>query len=533
MIYVEFRKGEVGLDKIVDAETAIATIKDGDVLTVDGITFGCPEELCKAVEEGFLRKGKPRGITLFGPGGTGNTRGSGFDHFAHDGLLKRYVGSYLNLTRNLDKLIREEKAEGYLVPLGVCCHLLREISAGRPGVFKRVGLKTYIDPRYEGGRLNSISTGNDYVAKIMTIEGKEYLFFKTFNLDVAFIRGTTADEEGNITVEKEAGIMNGLEIAMATKKCGGKVIAQVERVAARRTLKAMDVKIPGILVDAVVIAKPENHMQTWREQYNPAMSGEIRLPRGAAPVVPFDHKKVVARRGVLELVPGAIVNLGAGMSEFVSSVAWEEGIEEDIVFVIEAGMIGGVPGFGLNFNTAINPTCILGQCSVLDFLDGGGHDFTFLGFAQIDRHGNVNVSKVLEKTPGIGGFHNVAPTAKQRVHCGAFTAGKTDIRVEDGKIKIVRDGDILKFVDQVDQISVSGEYALDVGQPVKIITERGVLEWREEGFVLTEIAPGVDIKEHILAKMTFEPIISRSLKKMPAEIFREPLLNLKDKLALM
>ena len=517
------------MKKVVDLEAAIAMIKDGDTIVVDGITFGCPEELCLAVEESFLKKGKPREITLFGPGGTGDTRGRGFDHFAHEGLLKRYIGSYLNLTRKLDQFIREEKAEGYLVPLGVCCHLLREISAGRPGVFKTVGLKTYIDPRYEGGRLNSISTDSDYVAKIMTIEGKDYLFFKTFSIDVALIRGTTADEDGNITVEKEAGIMNGLEMAMAAKKCGGIVIAQVERVTAKGTLKPMEVKIPGILVDLVVIALPQNHMQTWRDQYNPAMSGEIRLPRSAAPAVPFDFKKVVARRAILELTPGAIVNLGAGMSEFVSSVAWEEGIDEDIVFVIEAGMIGGIPGFGLNFNTAINPTCILSQCSILDFLDGGGHDFSFLGFAQVDKHGNVNVSKVLERIPGIGGFHNVAPTAKHRIHCGAFTAGKTNIQVVDGKIKIIQDGDVFKFVEQVDQVSVSGEYALDVGQPVKIITERCVFDWTKEGLLLTEIAPGIDIQKHILAKMAFKPVIARNLKEMPAEILKEPLLNLKKK----
>jgi propionate CoA-transferase len=519
----------IQLSKVVDVETAVGMIKDGDTVVVDGITFGCPEELCCAVEDSYLKKGKPANIVLFGPGGTGNTRGLGFDHFAHEGLMKTYVGSYLNLTRKLDEFIRDEKAEGYLIPLGVSCHLLREISAGRPGIFKKIGLKTYIDPRIEGGRLNSISRGEDYVPEIISLHGEEYLFFKSFKIDVALIRGTTADEDGNITLEKEAGIMNGLEMAMAAKKCGGIVIAQVERIAARGTLKPMNVRIPGILVDFIVIASPKNHMQTWREQYNPAISGEIKLPISNAPLVPFDLKKVVARRAVLELRPGAVVNLGAGMSEFVSSVSWEEGINENITFVIEAGMIGGVPGFGLNFNTAVNATCILSQSSILDYLDGGGHDFSFLGFAQFDKQGNVNVSKVLGRIPGIGGFHNVAPTAKQRFHCGAFTAGKSDIRVEDGRLRIVKDGNVIKFVDRVDQISASGEYALDIGQPTTIITERCVFEWTREGLVLTEIAPGVNIEENILKKMQFKPIISRNLKEMPADIFKKPLLNLKNK----
>lgn len=517
------------MSKVISAESAIGFIKDGDTIAVDGLTYGCPEELCLAVEESFLKTGKPAGLILFGPGGAGNTRGLGFDHFANEGLIAKYVGSYLNLTRKLDKLVREEKTEGYLMPLGAGCHLLREISAGRPGLFRSNGLKTYIDPRYEGGRLNSISNDARYIPKIMDVEGKEYLFFKTFNIDVAFVRGTTADENGNVTFEKEAGYAAGLEMAMATRKCGGKVIVQVERVAARGTLNPKDVRIPGVLIDAIVVAQPKNHKMTWNIHYDPSISGEIHLPKGKAPDVPFDFRKAVARRGVMELAPGMIVNLGAGMSEFIGSIAWEEGIEDQITFSIEAGMIGGVPGFGLNFNTAVNAECILSQPTMLDFLDGGLHSITMLGFAQIDQYGNVNVSKVNQRIPGIGGFHDVALSPKKRFHVGAFTAGKSDIRIENGRLNIVEDGEFLKFVDKVDQISASGEYALEVGQYTGVITDRCVFEWTPEGWVIVEIAPGVSLEENILAKMSFKPMISRNLKEMSADLFMEPLLGLKNR----
>lgn len=515
--------------KLVDLETAIGVVKDGDALIADGITFGAAEDLFVALEEKFLKTGHPRDLTIIAPGGSGDVRGRGFDHFAHEGFIKVFTGSYLNLTRKLGDLILAGKAEGYMLPLGVYCQLLREISAGRPGLITHVGLKTYVDPRYEGGRLNSVSKGDDFVPEVINFKGREYLYYKPFHIDVAFLRGTTADEDGNVTMEKEAGILNALSMAMATKKCGGKVVVQVERVAARNTLKPKDVEIPGILVDYVVIARPENHMQTWRYAYNPALSGELRAPRSELLLIPFDYRKVIGRRGALELEPGMIVNIGAGLSEFVTSVAWEEGIGDKLTFIIEAGMIGGVPGFGLNFNTAVNPACIIDQPSMVDFFDGRGHDITLVGFAQVDKDGNVNVSKLGDKVPGIGGFLNVAPNAKKRVHCGTFTAGKPEIRIENGKLNIIRDGDVIKFIDRVDQISVSGEYALDVGQPVKIITERAVFEWNRAGLVLREIAPGVDLQRHILAKMAFKPIISPDLKEMPAELFIPAPLGLKKK----
>ncbi len=516
------------MSKIFERDKIAAMIPDKANVIGDGISFGCAEELFVTLKESFLQTGHPRELTIIAPGGSGDTRGRGFDHFAEEGFISCYTGSYLNLTRKIGKMILQNKIEGYLLPLGTYCLLLREIAGGRPGLITRVGLKTYVDPRIEGGRLNAISTGSEFTPELITFNDREHLYYKPFHIDVALMRGTTADEDGNITMEKEAGILNALSMAMATRKCGGKVIVEVERIAQRNTLKPLDVKIPGILVDAVVLARKENRMQTWHEVYNPSRSGEIRIPEEGAMHTPLNIQKVIARRALLELRPAALVNVGAGISEFVTSISWEEGVQDQLTFVIEAGMIGGIPGFGLCFNTATNPACIIDQPSMIDLLDGGIHDYSCVGFGEIDKQGNINVSKLKSKISGIGGFLDVAPHAKSRIHCGAFTAGKKEIKVENGKLNIIKDGDIFKFTDHVEHLSVSGEYALDVGQPVKVVTERAVFDWSPDGWVLTEIAPGVDLEKHILAKMAFKPNIHPNLKEMPAEIFQEASLNLRN-----
>ncbi|RJQ25620.1 MAG: acyl CoA:acetate/3-ketoacid CoA transferase [Peptococcaceae bacterium] len=514
------------MSKVIAADQAGKLVRDGDVVIGDGITFGFPEELFIALEEHFLKTGHPRNLTVIAPGGAGNVRGRGFDHLAHEGLLRKYCTSYLTLTRKIDELICGNKIEGYMLPLGVFAQLLREIAAGRPGLITHVGLKTFVDPRLEGGRLNSLSDSTGFIPEVIALSGKEWLFYKSFPVDVALLCGTTADEDGNISFERQAGVVNATAMAMAAKKCGGRVIAQVERLAGRGALKPQAVKVPGILVDAVVLARPENHKQTFNVQYDPARSGELRAPEVAPAPVPLNCGKIVARRAAMELKRGMVVNIGAGTPEFIPSVAWEEGIQRRITFAIEAGMIGGIPGYGLNFNTATNPDAILDHPYMMDFFDGGGCDATFLGLAQIDRRGNVNVSKLKNRVTGLGGFLNVAGTSKMRFHCGLFTAGEQDIGIENGRLQIVRDGEVCKFVNRVEQISVSGSYALDVGQPVTVITERAVFSWTEQGLTLIEIAPGVDLERDIRARMEFLPLVSPELKEMPAEIFLDGLMGL-------
>lgn len=515
------------MSKIMSAEDAIKLVKDGYTVTGTGFSFIAPEELFIALENSFLNTRHPRDLTLLIPGGAGDLRGAGFDHFAHEGFIRKVIAPYFNLTPALGRMVLEEKVECYMLPSGVICQLLRDIGAKRPGLITHVGLKTFVDPRLEGGKLNSISK-EDYV-ELIEIDGKEWLRYKPIHIDIAILKVTTADEFGNATMEKEAGFLVTLPMAIATHNCGGKVIEQVERVTVTGMLNPQHVQVPGSLVDAIVIARPEHHWMTWREQYNPARSGEVRVADIGLPVVPMRLEKVVARRVLYELEAGKVVNLGAGMSEFISSLAWEEKIFDKMILTVEAGMIGGVPGYGLQFNTASNPYAIIDQSFQMDLYDGGGNDISCVGFAQIDKKGNVNVSKLDGRILGVGGFLNVCPKAKKRVHCGAFTAGKSEIKVKDGKLEIIKDGNITKFVDKVEQITLSGECALEEGQPTIIITERCVFDFTKDGFILKEIAPGVDIKEHILEKMEFKPIISDDLKYMSEELFKDGLLNLRDR----
>jgi len=401
--------------KIIAFDDVPRLVNDGDTLIIDGITFGVPEELIIALEKSYLETGHPRDLTVVAPGSAGDARERGINHFAHEGFTKKCITSAFNLSPKLGKMVLEEKIEGYMLPLGVCCHLLRDIAAGRPGLITHIGLGTFIDPRLDGGKLNSKSK-EDFVEAI-TLHGSEWLFYKSFHVDIALIRGTTADEFGNISMEREAGLLSVLPMAQAAKNCGGKVIVQVERTATRGTIHPKSVRVPGILVDAVVVSRPENHQQTWKISYDPSRSGEIRIPGIIFKPALLDYRKVIGRRGVMELQSGWIVNLGAGMGEFIASVVWEEGLDEQLTCTVEAGMIGGVPGAGLNFNTSSNPDAIIDTPSQLDLYDGGNNDATLLGFAQIDKHGNINVSKFQDRIFGVGGILDVATTSKRRIHC--------------------------------------------------------------------------------------------------------------------
>jgi len=512
--------------KKIESDLFPKMVKDGDTVTGTGFSFTTPEELFVALEESFLKTGHPRNLTLLIPGGAGNLRGGGFDHFAHEGFIKKVIAPYFNLTPALAKMVLDEQVECYMLPAGSMAQLLRDIGGGRPGLITQVGINTFVDPRIEGGRMNSIS--KESYTEIIKIDGKEYLRYKPIHIDIAALKVTTADEFGNCTMEKEAGYLTTLPSAIATHNCGGKVVVQVERIALMGSLHPQRVIVPGILVDAVVVAKPENHWMTWREQYNPARSGEMKVADIGLESPSMGPEKVVARRAMRELIPGDVVNLGAGLPEFVSSIAWEEGIFDKIVLTVEAGMIGGIPGYGLQFNTASNPDAIIDQSLQMDLYDGGGNDVSCVGFAQIDKKGNVNVSKLDSRIPGVGGFLNVCPTAKKRVHCGNFTAGKSQIELQDGKLKIISDGKITKFVDQVTQITLSGDYAISRKQPTIIITERAVFKFTEEGLILEEIAPGVDLEKDIIGKMNFKPKISPNLKSMSSELFDDKPLNINE-----
>ena len=506
------------MNKIVSSDEAAGNISDGCSVATGGfVGMGHPEELSIAIEKRFIKTGHPKNLTIIYAAGQGDGKDKGVNHFAHQGLIKRVIGGHWGLAPKMGALAISGKIEAYNFPQGVISHLYRDIAAKRPGTITHVGLKTFVDPRVTGGKLNKMTTED--LVELICLNKKEYLFYKAISINIALIRGTSADEEGNISMEKEAGSLEMLAMAQAAKNCGGKVIAQVERIVQGGTFNPWMIKIPGILVDAIVIAEPDNHWQTFGEKYSPAYSGEKKLPFSSIPPLPLNERKIISRRAFTEIKKNSIVNLGIGMPEGVSIVANEENATNLMKITVEAGAIGGVPAGGLSFGAAYNPDVIIDQPYQFDFYDGGGLDIAFLGMAQIDSYGNVNVSKFGSRLAGCGGFINISQNAKKVVFCGTFTSGGLKVEIKKGKLNILKEGNHKKFLNKVEHVTFSGEYARENNQNILYVTERAVFKLIKDGLLLIEIAPGIDIKKDLLDNMDFKPIILKDLKPMKEKIF--------------
>jgi len=514
--------------KVISARAAVDLVKSGDTLALHGAGGGNVEAdlLIRTLAEKFEETGQPRDLTLFHVSGLGDWKSTGLNLLTGEGLVKRNVGGHYGMSPKYAQLILDNKIEAYNWPQGVMSQWLREVAGGRPGLITHIGLHTFVDPRVEGGKLNARTTED--LIEVVTLAGREWLFYRAFPLNVCFIRGTTADEKGNLTLEQEPAFLEVLPMAMATRNSGGIVIAQVKRLAQSGTLPAKMVKVPHTLVDHIVVHPGQR--QSVESEYDPALSGEVRVPISSLPPMELDERKVIARRAALEIValPRAVLNMGVGMPDGIARVAAEEGIASRMTATIEQGITGGIPAPGVIFGMSSNPEAIIDQPYQFDFYDGGGLDLAFLGLAEADERGNVNVSKFHGRLPGVGGFVNISQGAKAVVFCGTFTAGGLEVEVGEGRLRIRKEGQFRKFVPRVEQITFSGEHAAAQGQRVQFITERAVLVITRDGLVVTEVAPGVDLERDVLGQMAFRPRVAPDLKPMDARIFWKELMGLEQ-----
>ncbi|MEM5536599.1 CoA-transferase [Neptuniibacter pectenicola] len=512
-------------NKLITAQQAARLIKSNDMIVTGGfIGIGFAETLATAIEKRFLDEGQPNDLQLLYAAGQGDTKHRGLNHFGHPGMVKRVIGGHWGLAPTLGKLAIENKIEAYNLPQGVICHMFRDIAAGKPGTLTTVGLHTFVDPRIEGGKINARST--EEMVQLLDINGKECLLYKHVPLNIALLRGTTADKNGNISMEREALPLDSLAIAQAVKNCGGTVLVQVEQITDEHLLTPDRVRIPGILVDHVVLSTPEDHPQTFAEAFNPAYSGQTRTTAQQSAHAPLDARKIIARRALIELKKDAIVNLGIGMPEMLATVAAEEGKINDFTLTVEPGGIGGQPASGLSFGAVSNAQAIIDQPAQFDFYDGGGLDQAFLGLAETCQEGHVNVSRFGTKLAGAGGFINITQNTNDIYFLGTFTSGKQQLDVINGELNIITNGPLKKFKTAVQQITFNGHYAIECQQKVTFITERAVFKLTEKGLLLTEIAPGVDLQTDILDHMEFVPLIDDDLTLMDARLFQEKPMHL-------
>ncbi|MFC1762144.1 acyl CoA:acetate/3-ketoacid CoA transferase [Planctomycetota bacterium] len=503
--------------KVVSAAEAVALVGNGDFLAIQGSGGGVgePTAILRAMRERFLKDSSPRSLTLCHATGLGDKNEIGTDLLALDGLVKRDIAGHLGMAPIMGQMILDDRIEAYNFPQGVISHMFSAVAGRKPGVLTKVGLHTYVDPRLDGGRMNSITT--ESLVEVVQLADEEWLFFPRFPINVAVIRGTTADTRGNVTGEHEGSYLESNAIAQAARANGGIVIAQVKNLARAGTLDPRQVRVPGVCVDYIVV-DPQQQQHCLAE-YDPSLCGDVKIPFDSLPPMPLGIRKVIGRRAAQELFPGAVVNLGVGMPDAVAAVTGENGIIKEITFTVEHGLVGGQPAGGIIFGVSHCPEAMICEDEQFSFYDGGNLDLAFLGMAEADAEGNVNSSKVGNLLSGCGGFINITQSAREVVFCGTFTAKGLDVEVGHGKLVVKREGQIRKFVQAVNQITFSGNYARQRKQKVLFVTERAVFRLDPKGLVLTEIAPGIDLKRDVIAHMDFEPHCDPDMKTMNPELF--------------
>ena len=505
------------MSKVITARDALAKVRDGATVVIGGSGAGhaLPQLFIDELAAVYRETGHPRDLTTVRVVGIGDFAERGFSQLGLPGLQRRTIGSNIGNEPRLGEVVERNEIEAYSFPQGVLSQLMREIAAGRPGLVTHVGLGTYVDPRQTGGKQNARTTED--LVEVVTLRDREWLLFHAFPIDVAVIRGTTADEDGNISMEGEAVQGEMLSMAMAARNSGGIVVAQVRQLARRGSIPQRDVKVPAALVDYVYV--DPDQWQTYITQDSPYYAGRLRKPVTDEPPLPLDVRKVIARRSLLEFKPGFICNLGFGISQLIGRVAWEEGVTDQLVLTVEQGIFGGVPVAGNEGGAGFNYQAMIDQPYMFDFYDGGGLDIASLSFAEVDAHGNVNVHAFEGRVRGPGGFPNISARTPRINFVGTLTAQGLELRIDELGVCVEQEGALHKFVPHVREISFNGRLARERGQQVRFITDRAVFELADDGLLLTEVAPGIDLERDVLSRMGFRPQIAEDVRTTDLRVY--------------
>lgn len=518
----------------VSPQEAVSMIKDGTTICTIGMSLvSASESILKEIERSYLEDGRPCDLTLVHTcGQAAMKKPFGIQHLAHEGLLRRIIGGHWGQASHIMDLISNNKIEAFNLPQGQMANMFHSMALREPGKLSKVGIGTYIDPRLEGGKMNQKARESGYdVVDIVNVCGEDYIRYKPIPIDTLIIRGTTADENGNITTDEEGMMLEVLPAVMATKRWGGQVIAQVKNVAKAGSLNPKSVTVPGVFVDAVVVCPDpfHDHRQTYSWFYDPAYSGQAKGPMSAVPEGTHGIRKFIARRAVTELEPNLVINIGTGIpNDEIGPIIAEEGLSDEVVITVESGIYGGVPAQTIDFGISLNADALVQHDRQFEFYNGAGIDCTFMGAGEMDAEGNVNSTRMGDKAPGAGGFIDITATAKMVIFCSTFTGGGLKVDFDDDGMHIRSEGKFKKLVNKVQQVSYCGKIAHKNGQKMLYVTERAVFEMTDEGPMLIEIAKGVDLQKDILDQMEFKPLISENLKYTDTGLYHRGSVGIRD-----